>query len=484
MDLFTHLQNHMQIANEVPDSEFKTFLGRVADYIGWIMHEQTLSQGQAIDTIFEQPTTFIRYLPVLKGKYSLKSGTVYNILLDLSRFAQYMTVYEQRDAQRALILFDQQRKIANKKKKKDIKARLTVENLEKEMKWPAGGKKELYELLLKSQRSVDGIYQLLIDGGIVANADIGFAGDWTASLLFVDNPQGRSRAITMMPFACLPTLKAQQLWTSADFKTQETFGYQTVMCNAKTFPYLEAYYQYIRPLRVQSGHCATFFVNTEGSTYQNVGVCLTRTFKAISPYHITSGALRSLFETEVAVGHETGLLTAGEVASATRNNQHSSATSHNFYLKRRACDEGRKAAMVHEKLYGKASGNNVDGVITSPGFHRASDPPYSPLPELLDNEDVEKDDDDDDDDEAFYMHRPKKSRRERNTWSLEELSHLRLWVRGYERSYGIDVFKNWKACCTAMDNTAEFHVAHLTPVALREAWRREQAKMAKSYVKM
>jgi hypothetical protein len=479
LDCHSDLQSHMKITNEVSEAEYKTFLGRIANYIGWIMDKESISQRLATDMMFEKPTTFIRYLPVLKGDYSLKSGTVYNILLDFIRFAKYMSVFENRETQRAIIVFEEQKKVANKKKKKDIKVRLTVENLEKNLKWPKKGKKELYDLLLKKKKIVDRIIQCAIDADIVLISDACFVNDWTVSLLFIANPQGRSRAIRLMPLDCLSQLKAQQLTTSSELKTQSTFAYQAILCNALTYTYLDMFAQFIRPLLMKSDVCLTLFVNREGKPFQDIGICLTRCFHAISKFHITTTILRSVFETEVDVARENGLLTETEASSVIRSNQHSATTSRDFYLKRRACEEGRNAAIVHDKLYLKvadADSGSGSGVIASPVFHGTRDPPFTPLPSS------ELSDDDFEDDEGYYLHRPKKARRERNKWSEDELSQLRLWVRKFEHSHGMDIFKDWKACCSAMESTAVFHILHLTPVALREAWRREQLKRAKFYV--
>jgi hypothetical protein len=466
MTLFEHFETHMLNTLEVPNSAYKTLLGRIAGYIGWLMHEDSVSQRQAVDIIFETPMVFLRYLNVLKVDYKYKWSTVYNLLVDLTQFAEYIEVYEGRSTQAALIVFAKQRKNAGGKKRKEIRSSHTVDKLLEAKKWPAGGMRELQDILLKKQPSVDRIINRAIADEMVALSDLVFVNNWVISMLFLLNPQGRQKAITALSVDNLPELMADGLTTSSEFKTQLTYGYQAITCNALTLKYLALYVKYFRPLLLvhNSAPCFTVFVNTQGKSFQDSGKCLTSFFSAWSSLHITTGTLRSIYETEVEVAQEEGLINAAEAASVIRNNQHSSEVSRSSYLKRHACDAARTSASVHDKLYREAK-----SFMVSPVFPRATDPPYTPPLH-----------DDDTSDDVYSTPGPPKRRRGRRiNWTDDEKSQLQLWVNRYEHSCGVEAKKDWVACCIAMKQTTMFHELHLKSHALRDAWRREQSKKAR-----
>jgi hypothetical protein len=466
MKVHQSLENHLKIVKGLSQAEYQTIIGRVSDFIGWIMNEESVNQSDATALIFASPNIFIQYLLPLKGEFNLKSGTIYNIILDFKKFAEYMGAYEKVSVQEANTLFTTQSRIANRQKKKDINARKTLENLEDELKWAPGGKKELIALLWTRQSFVDRIVQRCMDGKELSNTEISLVVDWIVSLLFVANPQGRSQAIRLLPLTALNLLKEQRFVTSRDFKTSEKYGYQAIACSAVTWRYIEVYVLYFRSLQLGRWESPPeMFLNGVGNAFQDIGRCLTRCFGRFTPYHITSSTLRAMFETDAVSARDEGVLTQAEVDDVTRNNQHSSATSRNFYLKRRAGAVGQTAMSVHDKLYA------TDDLMHSPSFKLSTDDtPFVPF----------ADESSDDEDGVALGMSPTKRRRQRIDWTTDELLQLRLWVTAFERTCGFDVNKNWRECCAAMTQTGVFVPSHLTPTALREAWRREQAKRSLS----
>jgi len=372
MSVHVKLRKHMMVGNDVPLPEFTTLVGRVSKFIGWIMLTEKVSQALATARMFSTPSVFIRYVLVLRGDLHLKAGTVYNILLDFIRFAKYMAVFEQTDTVTALILFENQLKVFSKKKKHDVHSRGDIDALTLAKRWPPGGKRELYDIMLKCKPAVEEILQQGVDGDSLSRGDLTAANDFCVTMLFIGNPQSRSKALTRMSVDSLPELKREHCVMSTEFKTRRSFGYQPIHCNDESYAYLEAYVTYIRPLLLGSAHCNTLFVNGNQSSFKDVGFCLTRFFKANSEYHITTTSLRSMFETEADAAMRDGKLTPAEVANVTRNNQHSAATSRAYYLKTAAAESGKEAVSVHDKLYSTGT------KLASPVVRRSDDEPYTP----------------------------------------------------------------------------------------------------------
>jgi hypothetical protein len=460
MTLFESLRTHLEVLIEIPPAETTTLIGRVAEFIGWVMHTKTISQTDALDVIFvEDPMIILQYITMLKGELMLKNGTIYNTLLDFTRWAQYLEVYERRSIARFIGVVVPRQKAESKKKKSDIQHRLSRSNLIKHRQWPRGGMAELHQLLRKHQKRVDHIMNQCAKGQRVAINDSTFVNDWIITSLFVDNPQGRSQAITRFPLADIVNLESGHS-CSTEFKTRSTYGSQSINCNSFTFQYLEAYAKHIRPGMIDSEKPSeTLFLNQRGQQHHDIGVCVTRFFETVHPYyHITTTTLRSMFETEVAEATDTGILTAAERDAVIRNSGHSSTTAHMHYLKRKAEDAGRSTMSTHAKLYGT--------VQHTPVIQSDGDEWYDTHADITAgitndyNEDIQS-----------------RQRRRRLNWTGSELHHLMTWVSDYESKYGTHVCKNWRACCGAMRSTEVFHELHLTTSSLRDAWRRELKKL-------
>jgi hypothetical protein len=459
MDAFSSLHSHLKIVEEMDARAATTLVGRVAEYIGWTMHDNGISQEEAVDRIVNvHPLGVLKYVAVLKGPESrLKNGTVYNTLLDIDRWATYLAIYENQTVDKLHAILKAQQKSENKKKKKDIHERFSRENLIQNKQWPKNGMAELVKLLMAQQGRIDRLIQKAADGNFIDAGHLRFTSDWVLALVFTINPQGRSQAISK-----LTVKEGKQLCdvggestggqiTSTRFKTSPTYGSQSINCSPLTLKYVEAYMDHIRPYMIGSSASDALFVNQSGLPYTDVGVCVTRLYRQISKYHITTTLLRSMFETEAAEAVDHGKLTHGEIASVFRNSGHSSNTAAAYYLKAKAKDVGQQAMQVHAKLYG------ADQQLHPTQVSSNADSRYSPDASSSEDE----------------LTPP---RRRRINWTVDELSHLGSWVSRFEKANGRRAIKNWRDCVKEMTDTGIFHCHHLTAVALRDAWRREESK--------
>lgn len=456
MAAFPFLLSHFQSVIELDAPTLTTLIGRVSNLIGWTMDDNGVDQATAVNRIVNtHPLSVMKYLAVLKGpNCRLKNGTVYNTLLDFGRWATYLAIYEDKNVDKFLAIVVGQQKAENKRKKQDVRERLSRENLVQNHQWPKGGMAELSTLLMKQKGRVDRLIQKAVDGECLIDKDLKFVSDWILSLLFVGNPQGRSQAVKLLSLERWKELcdNGRGQVTSPHLKTRATFGAQAINCNPVTQKYISAYVQYIRPHSLGSSPSTAVFVNLKGAQHQDVGLCVTRLFHDISKYHITTTTLRSLFETEAAEAMDRGTLSPGDCADVVRNNGHGSAASQNYYLKRKAEESGRKAVAVHAKLYGS------DQCYQPPPLTNCEDALYVPQ----------------DDDVSDEEDKPR-CRRRRIDWSAAELHHLMAWIDQFEQSrHG--AAKNWRACLAAMTSTEVFDSHHLSTEALREAWRREVRK--------
>jgi hypothetical protein len=405
---------------------------------------------------------------MLKGpKYALKNGTIYNTLFDIGRWAKYLSIYERLSVNSLLLILTEQQKIENKKKKVDVRLRLSRENLMDNLQWPENGMQELCDILMKQRTRVDRTMKNGAEGNCVKDVAIGFAKDWIVSLLFVINPQGRAQAISQLSVKDSKVLcRSGGQVTSAQFKTRATYGSQAINCNPVTKEYIRGYVNHIRPYCLSgTSQSDVLFLKLNGTPHQDIGACVTRIFHQISKYHITTTVLRSMFETEVADAMDNGTVTKDEMSSVIRNNGHSSATFRHHYLKRKSEAAGNDAVMVHNKMYHTPQ-QSSHSLPASTG----ADSPYR-------QEDALEDEDDEDD-------RPR--RRQRVHWTTDELSHLAAWVAQFDHHdhharspSGVVKKYDWLDCVKTMTPTGVFHSLHLTPLALREAWRREGRKSAK-----
>ena len=458
MSLFGSLQEHLSVLLEMKPRAIKTLHGRVAEYLGWVMNKRGLTQQAAAEFLLANATLLLQYVTVLKGHFHLKNGTIYNTLLDLSIWAKYLSIYENKNIVQFVGVLEAQQKIEAKKKRSDISSRLSRENLLKQRQWPVGGQQELSNLLQQHKPRVDRIINRCMDGKLVDDSDLTFANDWVVSHLFVQNPQGRSQAITLLPVSQLERLSCGNT-TSTAFKTRATYGSQSINCSPASYRYLAAYVHYIRPywLCAASKEEPALFINRHGTQHKDIGVCVTRFFHCVSNYHITTTTLRALFETEVHDAMEAGTLTTNECDDVIRNSGHSSATAHTHYLKRKAGAVGHNAMAVHAKLYGRPA-------VSTPPRAAVDDEWYG---------DMQAADDDAHDDDLV----PPPTRRRRVDWSVAELHHLTTWVQAFEAANGPSATKSWRACVAAMQLTGVCHELHLTTTSLREAWRREKKRL-------
>jgi len=458
MARFTSLEKHLKVLKQMTQAEVTTLNGRVAEFIGWVMNNKQVTQGNAVDIILVgQPLIVVQYVTLLKDKpNSLKNGTIYNILLDLTRWATYLAVYEAKSIDQFVAIAVVQQKHERKKQKIDVQQRLCLENLIQHNHWPANGKRELHRILKAHQSKVDRIIRKCAVGDDVSVNELGFANDWVVSTLFVTNPQGRSQAIETFPVSRLETLQSSTA-TSNQFKTRVTYGSQSINCNTATYQYLQAYVKHIRPyMMLTTESCSTLFVNNNGRPHTNIGHCVTRFFRSVSMYHITTTNLRAMFETEVHDAMGAGVLSPNECDDVIRNSGHSSSTAHSHYLKRKAEAAGRNAMAVHDKLYAET--------LSTPSH-------VTPVDEWYNVADDSNEVDDDEKTTGYLQ-----SRRRRVEWSAAEIYQLTTWVSDYESTKGIDAIKNWASCLSAMQASGVFDAHHLTKVRLREAWRRVSKK--------
>ena len=455
MEVYISLHHHLAVVQEMKQPAILTLFGRVAEYIGWIMHTKAITQTDAVQLLLNTPLMVLQYIAVLKGDHKFKNGTIYNTLIDFKQWAKYLAIYENQVINNFVITCSDQQKIESRKKTKDVRHRLTLENLIENRQWPTGGKQELSDLLNKEKPHVDRTIKSAIAGKLLAESDLTFANNWIIALVFVENPQGRSQAIGAMSIDCLEDLRDNQMTLSSQFKTQATYDSQSINCNETTFQYISAYVNYIRPHFVSDKPSNALFLTRQGVPYSNIGACVTRLFRGISKYHITTTRLRAMFETEVNDAVEQGVLTVREGADVTRNSGHGSAVARSHYLKRRTEESSQSARQAHQKLYNSS-------VKNPPTLVNADDVEFVP----------QKEDEDEDEDEEEQS-----TRRRRINWSEDELWHLSTWVAQEELKKGKT--KNWRACLAVMQATDVFPASHLTTVALRDASRREVKKANK-----
>jgi len=159
-----------------------------------------------------------------------------------------------------------------------------------------------------------------------------------------------------------------------------------------------------------------------------------------------------LFETEARDAVDRGRLTQEECADVIRNSGHSSATSNQHYLKRKAEAAGRNAMATHAKLY------DTD-MAAPPRLQLACDGEFEELLPAVDDDCV-------------------KRRCVRTAWTDDEMLHLLAWVKDYEDRNGSNANKDWTACLASLSVKAEcFAPHHLTATGLRDAWRRAMKKV-------
>lgn len=454
MEVFHSLQKHLRIFLELEAAAAATLIGRIAEFIGWTMHANNINQETAVEHIVKYPLDVLKYTTMLKGPdYDLKNGTVYNTLLDIALWAKYLSIYDNFAVAPLLQIVAAQQKIESKKKRIDVRRRLSRENLIAVHHWPKNGMKELQSVLMKQQARVDREIVKCANGKELSTTTLGFVNDWIVSLLFVMNPQGRAQAIGGLSLQdglelCGPSGQV----TSTHFKTSAVYGSQAVNCNTMTQAYIEAYVNHIRPYLLGSAQSNILFINQRGMKHQDIGVCVTRLFHTISHYHITTTILRSIFETETAEAMASGTVTAQDMTNVIRNNGHSSATSHNHYMKRKAEDVGQSAKAIHDQLYSSSERFRPPQVKSCVN----EDPAY----------------DTDSATSVDEVHSQPRCRR-RIDWTEDEMACLTAWMVQFEMERGKGSTKDWRACVKAMTATDVFHSRHLTPTALREAWRRE-----------
>ena len=229
MSFFLELQNYLIGIKEMKTSAIKTLYGRVSSFLGFVMSESNLkdyanriyTQEEAIQILLEGDINVIeRYIQVLKLDNNRRVGTCYNIVLDIKHWLDYMKVHENKKISSVIEFYMKLLRNLMKKKRKDLKKRLNRSELEKDLKFPKGGKKELIEIFEKKAPRVDNILQKLRkDDQVVSDKDRIFAYYWIVTHVFMHNPQARVGAITAMSVEDMNMLRTDEYSTSTHFKT-------------------------------------------------------------------------------------------------------------------------------------------------------------------------------------------------------------------------------------------------------------------------
>jgi hypothetical protein len=469
--IFLQLQPYLLGIKEMKMTAIKTLYGRVSSFIGFVMCESNrkdnssriYTQEEAIKILLEDDINVIeRYVQVLKLDNNRRVGTCYNIVLDIKHWLDYMKVHENKQVSAAIELYMILLSNLMKKKRKDLKKRLNRTQLEKDFKFPKGGKKELIDLFESKAPRVDKILQKLRkDDQAVSDKDRIFAYYWIVAHIFMHNPQARVGAITTMSVEDMSLLRTDEYATSTNFKTSDTYGSQVILCHKVTLHYIEAYLALLRPWLStkdkNSEPSQELFLSLRGKKFPNVGVCVTRLFEKISKYHITTNGLRTIFETDVTEAAMNNVISNEEKDFVARHNNHSSTCAWNHYQK---CDS-IKAAFATKKTHETMYGEPTFPVKTL----KLEDFDETYVPDVKDSFTQED------------MEPSSAKKRTRVDWTSEELMHLNNWADHHARKHGIDTKKDWGKCVKALRKYDCFHSTHLEKEKLREAYKRFKHNM-------
>jgi hypothetical protein len=468
MSFFSELQNYLIGIKEMKTSAIKTLYGRVSSFLGFVMNENNLkdsanricTQEEAIKILLEGDINVIeRYIQVLKLDNNRRVGTCYNIVLDIKHWLDYMKVHENKQISAVIEFYMKLLRNLMKKKRKDLKKRLNRSELEKNLKFPKGGKKELIEIFEKKAPRVDNILQKLRkDDQAVSDKDRIFAYYWIVTHVFLHNPQARVGAITTMSVEDMDMLRTDEYTTSTHFKTSDTYGSQVILCHKVTLYYIEAYLTLLRPWlstkNKDSEPSQELFLSLRGKQSSNVGVCVTRLFEKISKYHITTNGLRTIFETDITEAAMTNVITNEEKDFVARHNNHSSTCAWNHYQKCNSVKAALATKKTHKTMYGEPSLpiktlklEDYDETYVPVEFSQEETKPTSAR------------------------------KRSRVDWTSEELMHLNNWANYHTRKHGLETKKDWGKCVKALEKYECFHSSHLEKEKLREAYKRLQSNM-------
>ena len=463
MSIFLQLQPYLLGIKEMKATTIKTLYGRVASFLGFVMSENNCkdnasrihTQEEAIKILLEDDINVIeRYVQVLKLDNNRRVGTCYNIVLDIKHWLDYMQVHENKQISAGIEFYMKLLRNLMKKKRKDLKKRLNRSELEKEFKFPKGGKKELIDIFERKCPRVDSILQKLRkDEQHVSDRDSIFEYYWIVAHVFMHNPQARVGAITTMSVEDMSMLRTDEYTTSTNFKTSETYGSQVILCHKVTLHYIEAYLTLLRPWlsakNKDSEPQQGLFLSLRGRQFPNVGVCVTRLFEKISKYHITTNGLRTIFETDITEAAMNNIISNEEKDFVARHNNHSSTCAWNHYQKCNSVKAALATKKTHETIYGEPS--LPIKTLKLEGY----DETYVPV--VFTEEDME----------------PATARkRTRVDWTTEELMHLNNWANHHTRKHGVETKKDWGKCVKALQKYECFHISHLEKEKLREAYKR------------
>jgi len=145
--------------------------------------------------------------------------------------------------------------------------------------------------------------------------------------------------------------------TTPNFKTAQFHGFQAVILPKSSLKLLTIYLDFARPVVATAENSLSgshLFLDCDGNPDLRIGRKLTRFFAINSPIplHITTTAIRSMYETEAANLYDAGKISKVSKAAVTDLGGHGSTIVKNFYLKRSAADKVRDSKALMDTIYG------------------------------------------------------------------------------------------------------------------------------------
>lgn len=169
--------------------------------------------------------------------------------------------------------------------------------------------------------------------------------------MYVLAPQGRIEAFTTL------TLRStqQQLLLpggcalSNTFKTYEKYGYQPITLPPELHPALTVYIELRRRINTVSN---TLFVDFGGRPYSStkLGGFVTQYFRSSMDLHLTTTAIRSLWEIMSDKALKAAVISPAQRAAVMNINGHSSQTTKDYYLRTAREEDARHGTEVRNAI--------------------------------------------------------------------------------------------------------------------------------------
>ena len=315
-------------------------------------------QEDYVDCCIGSPSIIINFLKVITEDWGLSSSGALNYLKsigDLMDFRKACGVSDDvlRSFASSEVYIRRGKENLSKQKKIDYRRNLTLESLIARNSWASVP--EMESVIPYHSPRFQHLLKKAVSKEHLSINDLAFTTRFIVTFLFLRVKSTRPMTFKMLTLPMMQSARVNGGYIDASqFKTEETYGFDTVVLSGDAQTVIDKYIQYFRPL--MNPKCEYLLVTTNGTQYTALGTAMTYLVHQAIGKFVNPTVYRMILETESAAK-----LTPEESATVSRDQKHSSQVAKRIYQRL----DSRAVAVEGASCMKKLLGDNRDSHTTA-----------------------------------------------------------------------------------------------------------------------